>query len=75
MNVLGRWVGIWVSRAHTKRQCTLEGKAQYVNALGSIHWKGVHTGSANFFLIIKIDQSETTKSYMLNMPLRLTNRK
>ena len=26
-----------------KRQCTLKGQAQYVNAWGSVHWKGVYT--------------------------------
>ena len=46
------WVGILGGRALRKRQCTLEREAWQVNVWGT--------------LIIKIDQSETTKSRMFN---------
>ena len=36
------WVGILAGRALKKRQCTLKGKAQYVNVRGSVHWEGVY---------------------------------
>ena len=50
-----------------KRQCTLE---------GSVQGGGLHTGGAKFFyFVIKIDQSETTKSHMFITSLRLTNHK
>ena len=41
----------------------------------SVQCGGVYTGSAQFLLIIKIDQLETTKSHMINMSARLTNHK
>ena len=31
-----------LARALKERQCTLEGKAWYVNVQGSVHWKGVY---------------------------------
>ena len=68
-------------RALKERQCALKGQAQYVNVRGSVHCKGVCTvgdkdlGTQNFFLVFKIDQSETTKSHMFGTSLRLTNHK
>ena len=48
-------------------QCTLE---------GSVQGRGVDTGGAKFFkLVIKIDQSETTKSHMFSASSKLTNHK
>ena len=48
-------------------QCTLEGSVQ--------GWE-VDTGGAKFFyLVIRIDQSEMTKSHMFSMSSRLTNHK
>ena len=44
-----------LARALKERQCTLKGQAQYVNVLGSVHWKGVYRvgdrdlGVQNFF--------------------------
>ena len=32
---------ISAGRALKERQCTLKGQAWYVNARGSVHWKGV----------------------------------
>ena len=71
-----------LARALKERQCTLEGQAPYVNVQGSVHWKGVYRvwgietwGCKNFFLVFKIDQSETTKSPMFSTSLRLTNHK
>ena len=71
-----------LARASKERQCTLKGQARYVNVRGSVHCKGVcrvgerDLGVQNFFfLIFKIDQSETTKSHMFSMSLRLTNHK
>ena len=70
-----------LARALKERQCTLEGQARYVNVRGSVHCKGVYTvgdrdlGVQNFFLVLKIDQSETTKSHMFSTSLRLTNHK
>ena len=62
-------VVIFAGRALKEKQCTLEG-AQYMNVLGSVHWE------CKFFkFIIEIDQSETTKSYMFDMSLQLTNYK
>ena len=55
-----------------------------MNVRGSVHWKGVNSvgkctlggGGGKFFkLIITIDLSETTKSCMFKMPLRLNNHK
>ena len=52
-----------------------------MNVQGSVHWEGVYSvgectlGEQIFKLIIKIDQSETTKSDMFNTSLRLTNHK
>ena len=63
-------VGILADRALRERQCTLEGEAQYVNV-----WGSAHGGTTFFYLVIKIDQSETTKCHMFNTLLRLTNRK
>ena len=59
----------------------MKGQAQYVNVRGSVHCKGVcrvldrDLGVQNFFLVFKIDQSETTKSHMFSTSLRLTNHK
>ena len=71
-----------LARALKERQCTLEGQARYVDVRGSVHWKGVYRvgdrdlGVQNFFfLVFKIDQSETTKSHMFSTSLRLTNHK
>ena len=71
-----------LARALKERQCTLEGQARYVNVQGSVHWKGVYrVGDKDlwvqifFCLVFKIDQSETTKSHMFSMSLRLTNHK
>ena len=70
-----------LARALKERQCTLKGQARYVNVRGSVHWKGVYRvgdrdlGVQNFFLVFKIDQSETTKSHMFSTSLRLTNHK
>ena len=70
-----------LARALKERQCTLKGQARYVNVWGSVHCKGVcrvgdkDLGLQNFFLVFKIDQSETTKSHMFSMSLRLTNHK
>ena len=63
-------------RALKERQCTPKGQAWYVNVWGSVHWKGVYIGGAKFFkFVFIIDQSETTKSHMFRMSLRLTNHK
>ena len=69
-------VRILAGRAIKERQCRLEGQAQYVNVCGSVTvWGSAHC-SCNFFILInKTDQSETTKSYMLNTSLRLVNHK
>ena len=70
-----------LARALKERQCTLKGQAQYVNVRGSVHCKGVcrvgdrDLGVQIFFLVFKIDQSETTKSHMFSTSLRLTNHK
>ena len=70
-----------LARALKERQCTLKGQARYVNVRSSVHCKGVcrvgerDLGVQNFFLIFKIDQSETTKSHMFSTSLRLTNHK
>ena len=70
-----------LARALKERQCTLEGQARYVNVWSSVHWKGVYRvgdrdlGVQNFFLVFKIDQSETTKSHMFSTSLKLTNHK
>ena len=71
-----------LARALKERQCTLKGQAWYVNVWGSVHRKGVcgegdrDLGVQNFFfLVFKIDQSETTKSHMFSTSLRLTNHK
>ena len=70
-----------LARALKGRQCTLKGQARYVNVRGSVHCKGVckvgerDLGVQNFFLISKIDQSETTKSHMFSTSLRLANHK
>ena len=48
-------------------QCTLQGNVQ---------GGGERPGGAKFFfLVFKIDQSETTKSHMFSTSLRLTNHK
>ena len=38
------WLRVRISagRALKERQCTLKGKAWYVNVRGSVHWKGVY---------------------------------
>ena len=71
-----------LARALIERQCTLKGQTRYVNVRGSVHCKGVcrvgdrDLGVQNFFfLVFKIDQSETTKSHMFSTLLRLTNHK
>ena len=70
-----------LARALKERQCTLKGQARYVNVWGSVHRKGVckvgdrDLREQNFFLVFKIDQSETTKSHMFSTSLRLTNHK
>ena len=71
-----------LARALKERQCTLKGQARYVNVRGSVHCKGVCRvgdkdlwGAKFFFLVFKIDQSETTKSHMFSLSLRLTNHK
>ena len=70
-----------LARALKERQCTLKGQARYVNVRGSVHCKGVcrvgdrEWGCKIFKLVFKIDQSETTKSHMFIMSLRLTNHK
>ena len=69
-----------LARALKERQCTLKGQARYVNVWGSVHWEcagwGIETwGCKIFFLVFKIDQSETTKSHMFSTSLRLTNHK
>ena len=70
-----------LARASKERQCTLEGQARYVNVQGSVHCKGVYRvgdrdlGVQIFFLVFKIDQSETTKSHMFSTSLSLTNHK
>ena len=73
-----------LARALKERQCTLKGQARYVNVWGSVHWKGVYRvgdrdlGVPNFlnlFLKLTNNQSETTKSHMFSMSLRLTNHK
>ena len=74
------WVRILAGRALKERQCTLQGEARYVNVWSSVQWEGVHkvgecTLDEQIFLIIKIDQSEMTKSRMFIMSLRLTNHK
>ena len=52
----------------------MEGEAQHVNVQWSIHCGGVKTMDANFFeSVIETDQSETTKSDMSNMSLKLTS--
>ena len=51
------WLRVQISagRALKERQCTLKGQAKYVNARGSVHWKGVYRvgdrdlGVQNFF--------------------------
>ena len=74
-------VGIWADRALRESQCILKGETRYVNIHGSIHWEGVYSvGRCNwrcnlFELMIKIDQSETTKSYMFNTLLRWIDHK
>ena len=59
-------------------------KAVYTGGTGSVckctgqctQGGGVDTGGAKFFyLVIKIDQLETTKNHMFSMSLRLTNHK
>ena len=45
-----------------------------MNVHGSVQGEGVHTVGANF-LIIEINQSETTKSHTFDMLLKLTNHK
>ena len=43
---------------------------------GSVQGGGMDTGGVKFFyFVIKIDQSQATKSHMLNRSLRLTNHK
>ena len=70
-----------LARASKERQCTLEGQARYVIVQGSVHCKGVYRvgdrdlGVQIFFLVFKIDQSETTKSHMFSTSLSLTNHK
>ena len=70
-----------LARALKERQCTLKGQARYVSVRGSVHCKGVcrvgdrDLGVQIFFLVFKIDQSETTKSHMFSTSLRLTNHK
>ena len=66
----GLQAGILAGRALREKQCTLEREARYMNVQDSVHWEGVYsvgvpTRDAKFFkFIIKIDQSETTKSHM-----------
>ena len=45
------WLQVQISagRAQQERQCSLEGQAHYVNAQGSVHWKGVDTMGAKSF--------------------------
>ena len=71
-----------LARAIKERQCTMKGQARYVNVRGSVHCKGVYRvgdrdlGVQNFLkLVFKIDQSETIKSHMFSMSLKLTNHK
>ena len=71
-----------LARALKERQCTLKRQARYVNVQSSVHWKGVYRvgdktpgGAKFFFLVFKIDQSETTKSHMFSTSLKLTNHK
>ena len=72
-------VGIFAGRALAQRQCTLEDGAWYVNVWGSLHWEGVYNmgviyWECKFFkFIIETDLSETPKSHMYNMSLKLTN--
>ena len=60
------WVRILAGMVLRKRQCTLEGDAQYVNIQGSVHWEGVYsvgkcTWQCNFFCSIRSDQKSRTK--------------
>ena len=70
------WHGTWRKAVFTG------GGGLVCECPGSVHWKGVYKvgewtlGGVIFFcLVIKIDQSETTKSHLFNLSFGLANLK
>ena len=64
----------WLAEHLDNVLCTLYGEAQHVN-VGVVCGRRKCTLDVQIFLIIKIHQSETTKSRTFDTTLRLTNHK